>query len=50
MKIQVISKGKGKAEVVVHTETEYGLVSETRHVKLSGGVWTDAKGNKYTLD
>lgn len=51
MKIQLISKGKNKALVVVHEQRADGKnVSTTRHLKLSGGVWTDSKGNKYTLD
>lgn len=51
MQIKIISKGKSKALVVVQEQRADGKnVSTTRHLKLSGGVWTDAKGNKYTLD
>jgi len=51
MEVKVISKGKSKAVVVVHSKTAEGkTVSETRHLRYSGGVWTDAKGNKYSLD
>lgn len=50
MKFSIISKGKGKAEIVVHEQRADGeKVSTTRHLKLSGGSWTDSKGNKYTL-
>ena len=49
MKIQLISKGTRKAEVIVTEDTEYGKVRTTRHLLLKGGEWTDKLGNKYTL-
>ena len=51
MKVHLISKGKNKALVVVHEQRADGKnISSTRHLKLLGGIWTDSKGNRYSLD
>jgi hypothetical protein len=48
MKVTLISKGKGKAEVVIRQDGANGnKVSETRHLKWTGGHWTDRAGNVF---
>lgn len=46
MEYVVISQGKKKAQIVIKHENGK---SETRHLLLRNGVWTDKHGNKFEL-
>lgn len=48
-RIQVISKGRDRAEIVVVTGPKGKATSETRHLRRKGETWKDSGGREYPL-